>query len=145
MCNILDDEKRMHTQLKETWQMANDQFLESQRLMMMDMRRMESLLSAEQQRLLAGNHTLPLTCTIRELSIFCYFNICKSLRPFDFCKSYLPCDFCKRSLPFVFFKRVCSLFIFIRVCSLVIFVRVSFLVIIIRVHFPCVFYKFALL
>ena len=34
--------------------MANDQFLESQRLMMMDMRRMESLLSAEQQRQLTG-------------------------------------------------------------------------------------------
>ena len=38
--------------------MANDQFLESQRLMMMDMRRMESLLSSEQQRQLTGvyNH-----------------------------------------------------------------------------------------
>ncbi|XP_052246058.1 rab GTPase-binding effector protein 1-like isoform X2 [Dreissena polymorpha] len=53
VCSILDEEKRAHGQLKETWQMANDQFLESQRLMMMDMRRMESLLSAEQQRLLA--------------------------------------------------------------------------------------------
>jgi len=54
VCSILDEEKRAHNQLKETWQMANDQFLESQRLNMMDMRRMESLLSAEQQRLLAG-------------------------------------------------------------------------------------------
>jgi hypothetical protein len=54
VCTILDEEKRSHNQLKETWTMANDQFLESQRLMMMDMRRMESLLSAEQQRLLAG-------------------------------------------------------------------------------------------
>lgn len=53
VCSILDEEKRAHNQLKETWTMANDQFLESQRLMMMDMRRMESLLSAEQQRLLA--------------------------------------------------------------------------------------------
>ncbi|KAL4223722.1 growth factor [Mactra antiquata] len=53
VCNILDEEKRSHNQLKETWTMANDQFLESQRLMMMDMRRMENLLSAEQQRLLA--------------------------------------------------------------------------------------------
>ncbi|XP_052800811.1 rab GTPase-binding effector protein 1-like isoform X1 [Mya arenaria] len=53
VCSILDEEKRGHSQLKETWQMANDQFLESQRLMMMDMRRMEGLLSAEQQRLLA--------------------------------------------------------------------------------------------
>ena len=54
MCNILANEKREHSQLKETWQMANDQFLESQRLMMMDMRRMEGLLSAEQQRQLTG-------------------------------------------------------------------------------------------
>ena len=54
VCNILANEKREHSQLKETWQMANDQFLESQRLMMMDMRRMEGLLSAEQQRQLTG-------------------------------------------------------------------------------------------
>ena len=54
VCTILSNEKREHNQLKETWQMANDQFLESQRLMMMDMRRMESLLSAEQQRQLTG-------------------------------------------------------------------------------------------
>lgn len=53
VCNILDEEKKAHNQLKETWTMANDQFLESQRLMMMDMRRMESLLSSEQQRMLA--------------------------------------------------------------------------------------------
>lgn len=53
VCSILDEEKHAHNQLKETWTMANDQFLESQRLMMMDMRRMENLLSAEQQRLLA--------------------------------------------------------------------------------------------
>ena len=46
---MLEFEKREHNALKETWQMANDQFLESQRLMMMDMRNMESLLSAEQQ------------------------------------------------------------------------------------------------
>lgn len=34
--------------------MANDQFLESQRLMMMDMCRIESVLSAEQTRQIAG-------------------------------------------------------------------------------------------
>ena len=34
----------------QTWQMANDQFLESQRLQMMDLRRMESVLTEEQQR-----------------------------------------------------------------------------------------------
>jgi len=35
--------------------MANDQFLESQTLMMMDLRRMEGVLSTEQQRQIAGN------------------------------------------------------------------------------------------
>lgn len=34
--------------------MANDQFLESQRLMMMDLRRMEGVLTTEQQRQIAG-------------------------------------------------------------------------------------------
>ena len=49
------EEKRDHEQLQETWQMANDQFLESQTLMMMDLRRMEGVLSTEQQRQIAGN------------------------------------------------------------------------------------------
>ncbi|KAL5016860.1 hypothetical protein ScPMuIL_006449 [Solemya velum] len=53
VCSMVDSEKRSHENLKQTWQMANDQFLESQRLMMMDMRRMESLLSSEQQRQIA--------------------------------------------------------------------------------------------
>jgi len=51
----LYEEKRDHEQLQETWQMANDQFLESQTLMMMDLRRMEGVLSTEQQRQIAGN------------------------------------------------------------------------------------------
>lgn len=54
VCRLLEEEKQAHEALKQTWQMANDQFLESQRLMMMDMRRMESVLSAEQQRQIAG-------------------------------------------------------------------------------------------
>lgn len=54
VCRILNEEKREHEQLQQTWQMANDQFLESQTLMMMDLRRMESVLSAEQQRQIAG-------------------------------------------------------------------------------------------
>lgn len=53
VCRILNEEKREHEQLQQTWQMANDQFLESQTLMMMDLRRMESVLSAEQQRQIA--------------------------------------------------------------------------------------------
>ena len=55
VCKLLETEKHQHEELKMTWQMANDQFLESQRLMMMDMRRMESVLSAEQQRQILGN------------------------------------------------------------------------------------------
>ncbi|XP_071179793.1 rab GTPase-binding effector protein 1-like isoform X2 [Mytilus edulis] len=53
VCRILNEEKREHEQLQQTWQMANDQFLESQTLMMMDLRRMESVLSSEQQRQIA--------------------------------------------------------------------------------------------
>ncbi|XP_013389532.1 rab GTPase-binding effector protein 1-like isoform X2 [Lingula anatina] len=53
VCRLLEKEQKEHNDLKLTWQMANDQFLESQRLMMMDMRRMESVLSAEQQRQIA--------------------------------------------------------------------------------------------
>ncbi|KAK6190582.1 hypothetical protein SNE40_002416 [Patella caerulea] len=53
VCHLLEDEKSNHDSLKQTWQMANDQFLESQRLMMMDMRRMEGVLSQEQQRQIA--------------------------------------------------------------------------------------------
>ena len=61
VCRLLEQEKREHTDLKCTWQMANDQFLESQRLMMMDMRRMETVLSAEQQRRLTGQAHLNLS------------------------------------------------------------------------------------
>ncbi|CAH1801364.1 unnamed protein product [Owenia fusiformis] len=53
VCRLLESEKKEHSDLKMTWQMANDQFLESQRMMMNDMRRMETVLSAEQQRQIA--------------------------------------------------------------------------------------------
>ncbi|XP_059165915.1 rab GTPase-binding effector protein 1-like isoform X2 [Physella acuta] len=53
VCLLLDEEKQAHDSLKQTWQMANDQFLESQRLMMMDLRRMEGVLTTEQQRQIA--------------------------------------------------------------------------------------------
>ncbi|GFO20972.1 Rab GTPase-binding effector protein 1 [Plakobranchus ocellatus] len=53
VCRLLEEEKQSHEALKQTWQMANDQFLESQRLMMMDLRRMEGVLSTEQQRQIA--------------------------------------------------------------------------------------------
>jgi len=50
----LEAERQAHNNLKQTWQMANDQFLQAQRLMMNDMRSMESVLTAEQQRQIEG-------------------------------------------------------------------------------------------
>ncbi|XP_038058234.1 rab GTPase-binding effector protein 1-like [Patiria miniata] len=50
VCRLLEKEKQEHNNLKQTWHMANNQFLESQRLQMMDMRRMEMVLTEEQQR-----------------------------------------------------------------------------------------------
>ncbi|XP_053310935.1 rab GTPase-binding effector protein 1 isoform X1 [Spea bombifrons] len=50
VCHLLEEERQQHNQLKHTWQKANDQFLESQRLMMQDMKRMESVLTTEQLR-----------------------------------------------------------------------------------------------
>uniref|UniRef100_A0A4W4EC96 Rab GTPase-binding effector protein 1 n=1 Tax=Electrophorus electricus TaxID=8005 RepID=A0A4W4EC96_ELEEL len=50
VCHMLELERQQHTQLKHTWQRANDQFLESQRLLMRDMQRLESVLSSEQLR-----------------------------------------------------------------------------------------------
>lgn len=47
---MLENEKRDHVGLKQTWQRANDQFLESQRLQIIEMRCMQSVLSEEQQR-----------------------------------------------------------------------------------------------
>lgn len=50
MCHLLEQERQEHNQLKHTWQKANDQFLESQRLLMRDMQRMEVVLTSEQLR-----------------------------------------------------------------------------------------------
>ncbi|XP_041864713.1 rab GTPase-binding effector protein 1 isoform X1 [Melanotaenia boesemani] len=50
VCHKLELERQQHNQLKYTWQRANDQFLESQRLLMRDMQRIESVLSSEQLR-----------------------------------------------------------------------------------------------
>uniref|UniRef100_A0A8C5ZWD2 Rabaptin, RAB GTPase binding effector protein 1 n=1 Tax=Marmota marmota marmota TaxID=9994 RepID=A0A8C5ZWD2_MARMA len=49
-CHLLEQERQQHNQLKHTWQKANDQFLESQRLLMRDMQRMEIVLTSEQLR-----------------------------------------------------------------------------------------------
>uniref|UniRef100_A0A3P9KHX8 Rab GTPase-binding effector protein 1 n=1 Tax=Oryzias latipes TaxID=8090 RepID=A0A3P9KHX8_ORYLA len=50
VCHKLELERQKHNQLKHTWQRANDQFLESQRLLMRDMQRIENVLSSEQLR-----------------------------------------------------------------------------------------------
>ncbi|XP_052313772.1 rab GTPase-binding effector protein 1-like isoform X2 [Oncorhynchus keta] len=50
VCHLLELERQQHNQLKHTWQRANDQFLESQRLLMRDMQRIENVLSSEQFR-----------------------------------------------------------------------------------------------
>nr|XP_060612960.1 rab GTPase-binding effector protein 1 [Anolis sagrei ordinatus] len=50
VCRLLEQERQQHNQLKHTWQKANDQFLESQRLLMRDMQWMERVLTSEQLR-----------------------------------------------------------------------------------------------
>ncbi|XP_035756484.1 rab GTPase-binding effector protein 1 isoform X4 [Egretta garzetta] len=50
VCHLLEQERQQHNQLKHTWQKANDQFLESQRLLMRDMQCMEIVLTSEQLR-----------------------------------------------------------------------------------------------
>ncbi|XP_053130948.1 rab GTPase-binding effector protein 1 [Hemicordylus capensis] len=50
VCHLLEQEHQQHNQLKHTWQRANDQFLESQRLLMRDMQWMEMVLTSEQLR-----------------------------------------------------------------------------------------------
>lgn len=53
---LLDKEKREHEELKQTWHMANDQFLEAQKMQTDDMRRIRSLLTTEQQRFIQELH-----------------------------------------------------------------------------------------
>ena len=60
VCRLLEQERREHDDLKATWQMANDQFLESQRLLMMDLSSMEDVLTTEQQRQIGGQPPLKL-------------------------------------------------------------------------------------
>ncbi|XP_027704514.1 rab GTPase-binding effector protein 1 [Vombatus ursinus] len=50
VCRLLEQERQQHNQLKHTWQRANDQFLESQRLLMRDMQHLEVVLTSEQLR-----------------------------------------------------------------------------------------------
>lgn len=53
VCHLLEKEKKEHALLKRTWQMANDQFLETQRLQIIDMTRIQNVLTSEQQRQIA--------------------------------------------------------------------------------------------
>jgi len=61
-CQQLEQERLDHTSLKRTWQMANDQFLSSQRQLLSDVRRMESVLTAEQKIHIAGQLCSVLLC-----------------------------------------------------------------------------------
>ena len=54
-----EGERRQHRDLKHTWQRANDQFLEAQRLHLADMRRMQALLTQDQLHKLEGEPSLP--------------------------------------------------------------------------------------
>ncbi|XP_049520059.1 rab GTPase-binding effector protein 1 isoform X3 [Dermacentor silvarum] len=53
VCNLLEREKREHSCLKRTWQMANDRFLEAQQAHVRDLARLQAVLTADQQRHLA--------------------------------------------------------------------------------------------
>ncbi|OCT92376.1 rab GTPase-binding effector protein 1 isoform X2 [Xenopus laevis] len=55
VCHLLEQERQQHNQLKHTWQKANDQFLECQRLMMQDMKHIEAVLTTEQLRQVEEN------------------------------------------------------------------------------------------
>ena len=56
VCKLFEQEKLDHSNLKTTWQKANDRFLESQRLIMADLRRMDAVLTADQRLQIAGQH-----------------------------------------------------------------------------------------
>nr|XP_037288279.1 rab GTPase-binding effector protein 1-like isoform X4 [Rhipicephalus microplus] len=53
VCTLLEREKREHSCLKRTWQMANDRFLEAQQAHVRDLARLQAVLTADQQRHLA--------------------------------------------------------------------------------------------
>uniref|UniRef100_UPI00358FCC55 rab GTPase-binding effector protein 1 isoform X2 n=1 Tax=Myxine glutinosa TaxID=7769 RepID=UPI00358FCC55 len=50
VCRLLEHEKQKHGQLQQTWRRANDQFLENQRLVVQDLNRLRSVLTASQLR-----------------------------------------------------------------------------------------------
>ena len=50
VCRLLEQERTSHRELKQTWQMANDQFLVNQQLQNTELQRVWSVLSAEQMK-----------------------------------------------------------------------------------------------
>lgn len=52
MCRLLEQEKEEHLALKDTWGMANDRFLETQRVQKVEMDKIRKLLTEEQLQLL---------------------------------------------------------------------------------------------
>ncbi|KAH9376573.1 hypothetical protein HPB48_002526 [Haemaphysalis longicornis] len=53
VCQLLEREKKDHRSLKQTWQRANDHFLEAQQAHVRDLARLQAVLTKDQQRLLA--------------------------------------------------------------------------------------------
>jgi len=67
---LLEQERLDHTSLKRTWQMANDQFLSSQRQLLADVRRMQSVLTAEQKLRVSGELLLYKLCYVLNKTYF---------------------------------------------------------------------------
>lgn len=53
VCQLLEREKKDHRSLKQTWQRANDHFLEAQQAHVRDLARLQAVLTKDQQRHLA--------------------------------------------------------------------------------------------
>ena len=54
VCRLYEQERTSHRELKQTWQLANDQFLANQRLQDAELRRVRSMLTADQLHGLQG-------------------------------------------------------------------------------------------
>ena len=55
VCRLLEQEKEEHLALKDTWEMANDRFLETQRVQKLEMDKIKKLLTSEQLHLLGDD------------------------------------------------------------------------------------------
>ena len=52
VCRLLEQEKEEHTALKDTWEMANDRFLETQRMQRIELDKIKKILTSEQLQIL---------------------------------------------------------------------------------------------